>query len=176
MIFLSPSLPRARRTTVTLHGFSIYGVTEIDRHLPLARFPPRMYVRPLASLSALLSTALIFSGRLRGCGVQAVLICMYLNIYLSLLYEARSSCGLANTMRATGRNQRLVACPLRSLQERLSYESTIVVASVSGSFQFHYECVRTTPHVAKRAIQRPAVTSERMAAAYSDPTRGDREG
>ena len=43
-------------------------------------------------------------------------------------------------------------CLPSSLQERLPYESTIV-ASVSGSFQFHYECVRTTPHVAKRGTE-----------------------
>ena len=88
---ISLSLPRARRTTVTLHGFSIYGVTEIDRHLPPSLSPASLLGCMSVPSPRSLSTALIFSGRLRGCGVQAVLICMYLKIYLSLLYEARSS-------------------------------------------------------------------------------------
>ena len=90
---ISLSFPRARRTTVTLHGFSIYGVTEIDRHLPPSLSPASLLGCMSVPSPRSLSTALIFSGRLRGCGVQAVLICMYLKIYmyLSLLYEARSS-------------------------------------------------------------------------------------
>ena len=41
------SLSLSRRTTVTLHGFSIYGVTEIDRHLlrRRRRFPSRPLAR-----------------------------------------------------------------------------------------------------------------------------------
>ena len=60
-------------------------------------------------------------------------------------------------------------CLPSSLQERLPYESTIV-ASVSGSFQFHYECVRTTPHVAKRGTE-----TRGDFRTNGDPTRGERD-
>ena len=66
MIFFSLSLLLSRRTTVTLHGFSIYGVTEIDRHLlrRRRRFPP-MSVPSLG--------ALIFSESLGSCSIHIII-------------------------------------------------------------------------------------------------------